>query len=219
LFIIVLLSVIKMYTGLRKYCDSLVPEFSQIPPDRKKLLAEIGRYITHRLKQDKTASLVYICTHNSRRSQFGQVWASAAGSYFKVQGVHAYSGGTEVTSFNGNAIKALMRAGFGVKEQGSAPNPHYLIRYDGDAIPIECFSKKFQDPANPDEKFAAIMTCGEADSGCPFVPGADARFACTYEDPKIHDGKPQQDAAYDERCRQIARETLYLFSLVGHDHE
>jgi hypothetical protein len=33
-----------------------------------------------------------------------------------------------------------------------------------------------------------------------------------YDDPKDFDGTLQEEAKYDERTRQIAREMLYLFS-------
>jgi protein-tyrosine phosphatase/arsenate reductase len=36
----------------------------------------------------------------------------------------------------------------------------------------------------------------------------------TYEDPKAFDGTDLQDAKYDERCKQIAIEALYVFSKV-----
>jgi protein-tyrosine phosphatase/arsenate reductase len=42
----------------------------------------------------------------------------------------------------------------------------------------------------------------------------ELRIATTYDDPKAFDNTPQQDAKYDERCKQIALETLYAFSLV-----
>jgi arsenate reductase (thioredoxin) len=77
-----------------------------------------------------------------------------------------------------------------------------------------CFSKKFGDPFNPQYDFAAIMTCSDADENCPFVPGATKRFSITYIDPKESDGTPQESETYDERCRQIAREMLFMLKLA-----
>jgi hypothetical protein len=56
------------------------------------------------------------------------------------------------------------------------------------------------------------MTCAAADEGCPVVLGAARRVSITYEDPKAFDGTERETAAYDERCYQIGREMLYLFS-------
>ncbi|MDH4283503.1 MAG: hypothetical protein OEV36_12670, partial [Myxococcales bacterium] len=63
--------------------------------------------------------------------------------------------------------------------------------------------------------FAAIMTCSEADQACPAVPGAELRVSLPYDDPKKADGTPDEEAAYDARCLQIATEMLYLFSRVS----
>ncbi len=58
------------------------------------------------------------------------------------------------------------------------------------------------------------MVCSDAHETCPVVRGAAARFAIPYEDPKAFDGTKRESRAYDERCRQIAREMLYVFSRV-----
>jgi hypothetical protein len=59
------------------------------------------------------------------------------------------------------------------------------------------------------------MTCSDADAACPIVFGAAERISIPYDDPKAADGTPDEAAVYDERCRQIAREMLYVFSRVG----
>ncbi len=173
------------------------------------------------MKENKTADLVYICIHNSRRSHFGQVWAIVAAQYFGIKSVQAYSGGTEATAFHINAIRALERTGMKVKPAGAEDkNPVYHVRYDGHSVPIECFSKTYDDPGNPRSDFAAIMTCGEADADCPLIPGVELRVATTYDDPKTADKTPQQDLTYDARCKQIATETFYVFSKVQtHNHD
>jgi hypothetical protein len=40
------------------------------------------------------------------------------------------------------------------------------------------------------------------------------RIGTTYEDPKAFDNSPEQDEKYSERCSQVAREILYVFSLI-----
>ena len=74
------------------------------------------------------------------------------------------------------------------------------------------WSKKYDDPQNPASDFAAVMTCSDADEACPIVVGADARIPLFYEDPKDFDGTLQEEEKYDERCRQIATEMLYVMS-------
>lgn len=201
-----------MFPSIELYCDTLAKDFDSIPDGRKKLLQELSHYILSKQKENKPVQLVYICTHNSRRSHFGQVWAKVASEYYKVKNVHTYSGGTEVTAFNPNAINALKRIGFKITSSGADKNPVYEVFYSEDTAPIECFSKVYNDEGNPRKDFAAVMTCSEAEENCPFVRGMDLRVGTTYDDPKAFDNTPLQDVKYDERCRQIALETLYVFS-------
>jgi hypothetical protein len=58
------------------------------------------------------------------------------------------------------------------------------------------------------------MTCSDADENCPLILGAENRISTTYEDPKKSDGTELQEQIYKERFKQIALETLYVFSLV-----
>ncbi|HJY11282.1 MAG TPA: hypothetical protein VJ304_00760, partial [Flavobacterium sp.] len=66
----------------------------------------------------------------------------------------------------------------------------------------------------PKSGFAAIMTCSQADGGCPFIIGAEKRIAVTYEDPKVFDKTDEQTEKYQERSLQIANEMFYIFSKI-----
>ena len=83
------------------------------------------------------------------------------------------------------------------------------------ATPVEgfatCFSKLYNDAANPSQNFAAIMTCSDAEENCPFIPGCELRIGTTYNDPKAFDNTVLQDEKYTERSNQIAMECLYVF--------
>lgn len=204
-----------MYPSLKNYCDNLITQFSSISDERKKLLEQIAGYVKKQVQAGDTAQLMYICTHNSRRSHFGQVWAQAAANYYGIKNIYSYSGGTEATAFNINAINALTRAGFIIERAEEGANPVYYVNFDDHAFPCTCFSKVYSHEDNPLNKYAAIMTCSEAEQNCPVTQGMDIRIGLTYEDPKAFDNTDLQDAKYDERCKQIALETLYLFSLVS----
>lgn len=202
-----------MYSSIQSFCDHLIPRFSEVTEERKQLLQKISNYIQTKKDSQQPINLVYVCTHNSRRSHFGQVWAAVAANYFGVKNVHTFSGGTEATAFNPNAINALRNIGFDVIDDGQAINPTYTVKFADDAY-TTCFSKVYNHPANPQQNFAAIMTCSDAEQNCPFIPGVDLRIGTTYNDPKVFDNTPQQDAAYTERATQIALECLYVFSLL-----
>ena len=74
------------------------------------------------------------------------------------------------------------------------------------------FSKQYFHEFNPTSEFAAIMTCSQADGGCPFVAGSEKRIAITYEDPKISDNTALEEQTYTERSNQIASEMYYVLS-------
>lgn len=204
-----------MFKNIQHYCDSLKTEFEIIPKERKVLLEKISHYISSKLELNLPVNLVYICTHNSRRSHFGQVWAHIAANYYQFKNVHSFSGGTEATAFNSNAINALERIGFKVKTLNNDKNPKYHLFFDDANHPLICFSKVYDDLNNPRENFAAIITCSEADVNCPFITGAELRLGVTYDDPKQFDNTQFQNSKYDERCRQIALETFYVFSKIN----
>ncbi len=204
----------RMHPELERSIDRALLRIEAIPEERKRLLEDVATFVSSRRRAGEAPELTFICTHNSRRSQMGQLWAAAAAAHFGVDGVRAYSGGTEATAFNPRAVAALQRAGFTIETLGGS-NPHYLVTLDEGGALIECFSKTYDDPFNPTAGFAAVMTCSEADEACPVVLGAALRAPIRYEDPKIADGTSRETAAYDERCLQIATEMLYLFSCVA----
>jgi arsenate reductase len=197
---------------LNALATALLQEFHQIPAERKALLHKLADYLVQ--QQNSPARLNFICTHNSRRSHIAQVWAAAGAAYFGLPAVETYSGGTEATAFNPRAVKALQRAGFQIDSPGGE-NPHYQVTFAKASEPLICYSKTFDDPANPKAGFAAIMTCSDADENCPFIPGADFRLPLTYDDPKAADGTPEETARYDERVRQIGREILYAMQFAA----
>ncbi|WP_461086604.1 low molecular weight phosphatase family protein [Spirosoma flavus] len=196
------------------YINSIKQGFSKIPQDRKAELDKIAEFVQLKVNAKEPAQLTYICTHNSRRSHFGQLWAATAAAYYGVPRVKTFSGGTEVSAFNERAIAACKRAGFDIAKVSEGPNPTYAVNYASGVEPIKTFSKKYDDASNPQSNFLAIMTCSQADKACPIVKGAAVRVATPYDDPKAFDGTPQETAKYDERCKQIATETFYVFSKV-----
>lgn len=201
---------------LRAYLDEAATQLGQIPEDRRTAIGRMADYIAAEIREDQPAKLVFICTHNSRRSHMSQAMAAAAAVYFGVSAVETYSGGTEATAFNPRAVRALREAGFTIEAADpDADNPRYALR-SGPALPEGVFfSKKFEDPFNPQNDFLAVMTCSEADKTCPIVAGAEQRVALPYDDPKAFDGTPEEAAKYRERALQIAREELYLFQEVS----
>lgn len=203
-----------LYQKIQAYLEQAKGGFDHIPPKRKATLGQLAVYIQNNLEHNQQANLIYICTHNSRRSHMGQLWALAAAEYYGLSDISSFSGGTEATAFNPAAINALQQAGFDIVKTTNNVNPVYEVRYSQNGPAVSAFSKKYEEAPNPKKNFIAVMTCSDADEHCPFVAGAIARVVTAYSDPKLSDGTPEQEKVYKERCLQIATETLYTMSLV-----
>ena len=202
-----------MFQKIKDHCDQLVKNFEMIPEDRKRILNTLTSYVQTKFDSNQPIQLLFVCTHNSRRSHLGQVWSAVAAAYYHIENIQTFSGGTDATAFNPNAINALHLTGFEIKTEKDGLNPHYKVYFTPD-LHTKCFSKIYNDPENPTSNFAAIMTCSDADENCPFITGADKRISLTYDDPKAFDGTPRQEEKYMERSNQIALECLYVFSKV-----
>ena len=196
------------------YIKSNTLDFSGISAERKENLDKIVDYISLKTKSNETAELVYICTHNSRRSHFGQIWGATAAAFYGVTNLKTYSGGTEATACNERSVAALKRVGFVIKKTTETSNPIYHIQYAMEGPKQIAFSKKYAYQDNPKKGFCAVMTCSSADEACPIVFGAEKRVSTPYDDPKAFDGTADETKMYDERCKQIATETFYVISKV-----
>jgi hypothetical protein len=204
-----------MNTKLNQFSEEIILQFDQIPAGRKLLLDKLTSYIQENKNIGKESLLMFICTHNSRRSHFGQILCALAADFYQVPGIQTFSAGTEVTAFHPNAIKALRSIGMEIQITDKSSNPHYFVSWNP-THSLDAYSKLIEDEGNPKEHFAAIMTCTHAEQNCPFVVGADFRIGLPYDDPKAFDGTAQESEMYLVRVHQIAREIFYVFSRLTH---
>lgn len=189
-------------------------DFKQISEERKIVLQPLVDFIQNKVDSRLDIRLNLICTHNSRRSHLSQVWAQTAAAHYAIKNVSCYSGGTEATALFPMVSETLQYSGFKVKTISEGTNPVYSIKFSSNQLPVIGFSKTYDDDFNPESEFAAIMTCSQADGGCPFIAGAEKRIPITFEDPKVSDGTPQQKEIYLERSLQIGTEIFYVFSQI-----
>jgi arsenate reductase len=185
-----------------------------VPKDRKDVLLTLVEYIQNKVNANEEIRLNFICTHNSRRSHLSQIWAQTMAFHFGIKNVFCYSGGTEATAMFPKVAETLTNQGFEIQKISQEQNPVYAIKFDANQHPIMGFSKTYFDDFNPKSNFGAIMTCTNADEGCPMVFGAEARFPIKYDDPKAFDGTEQMNEKYTERSLQIASEMYFVFSQI-----
>jgi hypothetical protein len=158
----------------------------------------------------------------------GATMGNIAADYFGMPEIRFHSGGTASSALNYRAINALKEIGVEIEPTGKeaergepqTKNPIYLVRWGKTGSPgmppaeaVE-FSKVYSDPINPQQGFAALVVCGEADTACPIVKGAGVRISAPFLDPKIYDGGSYETAKYVERRDDMGRFMLSVMLQV-----
>jgi len=185
-----------------------------ISAERIEVLQPLAQYIRTKNNNNASIRLNFICTHNSRRSHLSQIWAQTMAFHFGIKNIFCYSGGTEATEIFPKVSETLANQGFLIQKLSNTDNPVYAVKYDQNENPIICYSKTYNNEFNPKTKFGAIMTCNNADEGCPLVFGAEARFPIKYDDPKVFDGTALQNEKYAERSLEIGQEMWWVFNSI-----
>ena len=185
-----------------------------VSEERKEVLQPLVNFIQDKVNNNEEIRLNFICTHNSRRSHLSQIWAQTMAFQFGIRNVFCYSGGTEATTMFPKVGETLVNQGFEIQQLSENENPVYAIKFSDNEPPIIAFSKTYFDAFNPKTNFGAIMTCNNADEGCPMVFGAEVRFPIKYDDPKAFDGTDIMNEKYTERSLEIASEMFYVFNQI-----
>ena len=201
-----------MFQNLSKTIENISK--ISVSEERKEVLQSLVDYIQMKVDTNNIIRLNFICTHNSRRSHLSQIWAQTMAFQFGIRNVFCYSGGTEVTAMFSKVGETLINQGFEIQQLSKNENPVYAIKFSENEAPIIAFSKTYFDDFNPKSNFGAIMTCNNADEGCPMVFGAEARFPIKYDDPKAFDDTEVMNEKYAERSLQIASEMYFVFSQI-----
>ncbi len=201
-----------MNTHLSTVIESL--KTTQIAEQRQAILDSIIDKLLPLKVNTKRTTLLFVCTHNSRRSQMAQVWADYFARDFNLTNLDIQSCGTEVTACNFRVIYTLRNLGFVVSNPGGT-NPLLTVSPEQGTQPITLYSKDIEScikASSTSEQVIAMMTCDHADQNCPIMPEVTERLQLLYADPKISDDTPQESQIYSQRCLQIGSEMYYLIN-------
>jgi arsenate reductase len=102
---------------------------NSIDKERKTTLQEFIDYLQYKVALGSRINLNFICTHNSRRSHFTQIWAQTMACYFNIDSLFCFSGGTEATALFLSVKKTLEGQGFVFEITSTGTNPHYHILF------------------------------------------------------------------------------------------
>ena len=201
-----------LYPMVRQHAELLTTQFDMIEQIHREAAEELVAWICKNYQPGKPLKVIVVCTGNSRRSMLGRAMGNIAASYYGLPEIRFFSGGTAPSAFNPRAIATLKEIGVEIELTGKeAPrgsageaNPIYRVRWSKDQEVLE-FSKIYADANNPQNDFAALLVCSEADTACPTVKEAAARIPVPYMDPKMFDGAAFEAAKYAERRDAIGR--------------
>jgi arsenate reductase (thioredoxin) len=124
---------VKLHESLQITIENLIKQFDTIPSERRDLLKHLTEFVETKSKTNQKIALIFICTHNSRRSHISQIWAQVAAAYYGISNVVSYSGGTEATAFNPRAVQAMEKVGFKIVKTSNVDNPIYKVSFSHDA--------------------------------------------------------------------------------------
>ena len=205
----------KFYSKLQEYCVILTQEFNKIPGERKDQLNELAGYISENLTKKEPVQILFVCTNNSRRSQFAEIWAQTAAYYYGLKNISSYSGGIQQTAINYMIIESLKRAGFSVTaSEVYSENPVYLVSPGRRWKDIFVFSKKIDYWNNPNGHFACVYCSKNLINNNMKIPGSIQTIELPYDNVKIFDNSPGGNLKNDKICKEIGREMFYVMHVV-----
>jgi arsenate reductase len=134
--------------------------------------------------------VLFLCTHNSARSQMAEGWLRArGGDRFEVA-----SAGTEQTKVNPLAIRAMAEVGIDLRGHTSKTLERFL-----------------------DERWDwVISVCDAANESCPVFPGAARRIHWSFDDPSRATGSEDERLATFRRVRDEIRARLAAWLAEPH---
>ena len=132
--------------------------------------------------REKQKKVLFICTHNSARSQIAEGLMNA----FYGDAYIAWSAGTEPTQVNPYAIKVMEEVGIDVAGHHSKGMESFL-----------------------EQDFDYVVTvCDHANEVCPFFAGGKERIHKSFEDPTIIEGPEEAKLAGFRQLRDGIRAWL-----------
>lgn len=129
-----------------------------------------------------TQRVLFLCTHNSARSQMAEgLLRSLGGGRFE-----AHSAGTEATAVRPLAIRAMAEAGIDISSQTSKTLDPYV-----------------------DQRFDYVVTvCDDANESCPIFPNATHRVHWSLPDPSKATGSETEQLAVYRNVRDDLRKRI-----------
>ena len=139
----------------------------------------------------KKQRILFLCTHNSARSQMAEGLLRALGG----ERFETFSAGTEATHVRPLAIRAMQELGIDISGQESKTLDRFL-----------------------DQPFDQVITvCDQANEACPVFFGAKERLHWSFPDPSTATGSEDEQLAVYRAVRDAIRERIERELLAAPD--
>lgn len=133
--------------------------------------------------------VLFVCTHNSARSQMAEGMLRAwAGDRFE-----AFSAGTEGTRVRPEAIEVMREIGIDISSHTSKSLEPFLGQ------PFDWL----------------ITVCDDAREACPTLPGVDNQTHWSIDDPSAVTGTDEERLAAFRTARDTLRDRMHMFILAA----
>ncbi|MBX3046618.1 MAG: helix-turn-helix domain-containing protein [Anaerolineales bacterium] len=139
---------------------------------------------------DQKLRVLFLCTHNSARSQIAEGLLRAKGG----EGVEVFSAGTEPSTVNPLAIEAMDGLGIDIRSQQSKSMEGFLGQH-----------------------FDYVITvCDRAKDSCPVFPGAPEQIHWSFPDPSEAKGsREEQLKAFEDTAQGLMQRINYFLLMVN----
>jgi arsenate reductase len=133
--------------------------------------------------------VLFVCTHNSARSQMAEGMVRAWGG----DRFEAFSAGTEATRVRPEAIAVMREIGIDIAGHTSKT----IVPFIGEA-------------------FAWVITvCDAAKESCPVIPGAGQQAHWSIDDPSAVEGPEEERLEAFRTARDVLRDRVHIFLLAA----
>ena len=168
---------------------------------RKKRLDNIASVINENL--NKTRSIVFLCTHNSRRSQICEVWGKVFAEIYRKK-ININSAGAFKTVVHSQVYESIVKCGLIVNNKKE-------IFFDKKKFKL---NSKTTDSITM-KNFIAVMTCSDTEKSCPHDSRSVRNIKMFFNDPRIYDETDKMSREYLKTTTYIAEELNYIFKNIN----
>jgi arsenate reductase (thioredoxin) len=138
---------------------------------------------------DQPTRVLFVCTHNSARSQMAEGMVRAWGG----DRFEAFSAGTEATRVRPEAVEVMGEIG----------------------IDLSGHTSKTVMPFIGEEFGWVITVCDAAKETCPVIPGAAQQAHWSIDDPSAVEGTEEERLEAFREARDVIRDRVHIFLLAA----